>query len=417
MRSLFAPSRWELDKALISLIVTTKATWTSGGVGAAYECIRFLGRNGLGVVRQSRPDLEAITRLTHAASVGDASWDDVVDALARFVGAGKGALYHSEHGTSYRSVATSNFDPTVFRKYDQGFNARDPRTAISMRLGAGEVGTGQGFLPNHEIERTEYFQEITLPANVMDSVHGVILDDRVFGRKAISLQRGFGEDIFGHEETRRLSAALPKLSDAMRYSLWTSAPASGEHSLSLLLDAAMTVRILRGNAELLRTPRLALGLERRAHATVLALRSDPARRAVRTLWRRAFSGHACPLRVTQPSGPRLDFTLMPMPDALAWVWDGRPCVLLSVSRLDGDARVDVEAFAEAHALTPAERHVLAVLCDGGSSADVADRLGIKPETLRWHVKNLMSKTGFSRRDALVRAARVTDLSELFASPD
>ena len=57
-------------------------------------------------------------------------------------------------------------------------------------------------------------------------------------------------------------------------------------------------------------------------------------------------------------------------------------------------------------LTRREREVLALLAEGGSSDDIAGRLGISPNTVRTHVQNVLAKLGVhSRLEAAAFAAR------------
>ena len=44
-------------------------------------------------------------------------------------------------------------------------------------------------------------------------------------------------------------------------------------------------------------------------------------------------------------------------------------------------------------LTPAEWRVLEELRDGGTNAEIAVRLGISPDTVKYHVSNMLAKLG------------------------
>ena len=48
-------------------------------------------------------------------------------------------------------------------------------------------------------------------------------------------------------------------------------------------------------------------------------------------------------------------------------------------------------------LTPREREVLALVADGLSNAELADRLFISPRTAGVHVSNILAKLGVSSR--------------------
>jgi pimeloyl-ACP methyl ester carboxylesterase/DNA-binding CsgD family transcriptional regulator len=83
----------------------------------------------------------------------------------------------------------------------------------------------------------------------------------------------------------------------------------------------------------------------------------------------------------------------------AW---GRFCeAVLDFMGIEHGARSDESAFA---ALTARERGILALLAEGRSNGDIAERLGVSEKTVRNHVSNLFDKLGvFTRAQAIVFA--------------
>jgi DNA-binding NarL/FixJ family response regulator len=55
-------------------------------------------------------------------------------------------------------------------------------------------------------------------------------------------------------------------------------------------------------------------------------------------------------------------------------------------------------------LTDREAEVLSYLADGWSTSEIADRLGIGPRTVRFHLDRLYRKLGVGRRTEAVREA-------------
>ena len=82
---------------------------------------------------------------------------------------------------------------------------------------------------------------------------------------------------------------------------------------------------------------------------------------------------------------------------------------------DAPVSLPGEAFAKLHKLTGAELHVLTRLMEGLSVQEIARRGRKSPDTTRWHVKNLLAKTGCARQSDLMRLA-MSALSPLGA-PD
>ncbi len=91
------------------------------------------------------------------------------------------------------------------------------------------------------------------------------------------------------------------------------------------------------------------------------------------------------------AGPHVDAAR----DLLAG-WPGyRREQLRALERRLGGAPADDDAGVEA--LTPREREVLALVAEGLSNAEVAERLYISPRTAGVHVSNILAKLGVSRR--------------------
>lgn len=66
-----------------------------------------------------------------------------------------------------------------------------------------------------------------------------------------------------------------------------------------------------------------------------------------------------------------------------------------------------EAGMADRSLSPREKEVLALLAEGGTNRSIADELGISPETVQTHVRNILAKlTVGSRLEAVARAIRL-----------
>jgi len=81
---------------------------------------------------------------------------------------------------------------------------------------------------------------------------------------------------------------------------------------------------------------------------------------------------------------------------------GQPAALVLASDPDVRTRLPEEALASAFGLTPTEARMLAALCAGDTPAEYAELHRISRETARFHVKQLLAKTGARRQADLVR---------------
>jgi DNA-binding CsgD family transcriptional regulator/PAS domain-containing protein len=68
------------------------------------------------------------------------------------------------------------------------------------------------------------------------------------------------------------------------------------------------------------------------------------------------------------------------------------------------SRMPADALAAIYDLTPAETNIFELIAAGRSPAEIADKLGIAPSTVKSHVLHLFAKTGCKRQADLVKLA-------------
>jgi DNA-binding NarL/FixJ family response regulator len=85
---------------------------------------------------------------------------------------------------------------------------------------------------------------------------------------------------------------------------------------------------------------------------------------------------------------------------------------LSVAReADAGVTVSLEGEQRPYGLTAREAEVLALLAQGLSNGDIADRLFISPKTASVHVSNIYGKLGVETRVAAATVALGLDLGD------
>jgi DNA-binding CsgD family transcriptional regulator len=108
----------------------------------------------------------------------------------------------------------------------------------------------------------------------------------------------------------------------------------------------------------------------------------------------------CRIEVERPAHnkPPYRLLLMPVPSA-AGLYQPTAAVLI----IDTEARpeLDAEILGELFFLTPAEARVTAKLGVGRSADEIAEEMGVSLETVRTHIRRVLSKTGTGRQGELI----------------
>ena len=82
---------------------------------------------------------------------------------------------------------------------------------------------------------------------------------------------------------------------------------------------------------------------------------------------------------------------------------GVPSILFLVPT-EGGAEVPTEPLVARYRLTRAEAKAVALVAQGRTNREMADRLGVSPETVHTHLRRIFEKTGTGTRAALVALA-------------
>ena len=180
--------------------------------------------------------------------------------------------------------------------------------------------------------------------------------------------------------------------------------AADSNEASRLLQAAEPLCATR---PLLRIKTLTLQaqlLEQRGQATA-------ARRALLLALELAAPGNC--VRAFLDQGPRLLPMLAQAQRALASSASheaeeglhGFMCRVLRASGLDPVSAAAPVALGPSEPLSEREHDVLRLLCEGASNRDLAERLAVSENTVKFHLKNLYAKLGVGSRSQAIRAAR------------
>ena len=105
------------------------------------------------------------------------------------------------------------------------------------------------------------------------------------------------------------------------------------------------------------------------------------------------------ISVGQVTGLPTFVTIAPLAAVHLRSWAGKPCALV---RIDEPVRaVSADKLVEALSLSGAEARLVSALCEGGTLAQAAERVGVSLNTAKSQLGSAFSKTGATRQSELV----------------
>jgi len=110
------------------------------------------------------------------------------------------------------------------------------------------------------------------------------------------------------------------------------------------------------------------------------------------------------LALRRPSGRRpLEVLVMPIGRDMARLFAPRcPAAAIFISDPHSASLPPEDKLRDLYHLTHAEAQVALAIARGQNTKEIAVRMGVQANTVRWHVKQLLTKTGTHRRAALVQ---------------
>lgn len=344
--------------------------------------------------------LDEIERLCRDASYGEYEWASLLEKIAEHLNGDSSMLMHRAGHCGYNESLSYNHDPYIADLYNHKYYQSDPRAQRSLRLKVGQVSTGQQIVPNSEFQHTAYYSDITLAANVKDSLHGVITDDDEFGRRAISIQCGFKNDFFDRYDLSKIQSVMPHLASAMRDSVRltriTTARVASDSLFYGLIDPAFNMHFFdRPDAIPL------AGLKEDLALSGATVTGGSRAKAISTAIKGAAAGKRCTLQLT-----KYQLALDNIPPALDWAGLDRTALFVVSKRKMSENPL---LFTDAFGLTVREADILNLLIQLEDRTLVCAQAAISHETLRSHIKNILSKTGYDRMSKLASAISNNDL--------
>jgi len=346
-------------------------------------------------------------------SVADASrWPMFLGACVRAIGARRASLaVRDSDGDEYGIVCWHGWPDDDIQLYFERFAALDPWRTGSARFPEGGVGSDTDACPRETMESSAAFQEFYAPRDCIHGMGGVILLTKT-GQSMIAAVRGAADGPFTESEKAVVRPLMPHLrraallhgelgslrrqlaafaghldryphafliTDIERRVLYANSSAREIAATrdGLMVDAgrfSLVSRKLDANLQKMLGEAIA---NRNSGLGRLEVRRPSGKKPYRIVAMRAPGSGAVPLGVAQPAAAIL-------------IVDG-----------DAAARPDPALLSELFSLTPTEARITARLAQGQSVEEIASETSTSIETVRTHVRRVLSKTETGRQAELI----------------
>lgn len=340
-----------------------------------------------------------------------ARWQSFLEDFLREIRASRGTLLLKPPGDAELGVACwAGWSDDDVRTYLSKYGPVDPWSSYVARQPEGSVKADFEYCPRDVAESSEAFREFYGPRDAVHGMGGIILISNA-GQTAIAAVRGREAGPFGEKEKSILRALMPHLRRAVliygeifsvrrRLAMFTEHLDRYTNAL-FLTDAKASIMYansagvnLVAREDGIRIEGNRLILHSRQHDTSFrkAVQEMSAGRGPRLL-RFAAPSRSRPLPYRMILISASDSSALPLGGNMPAI------TLLVIDPMSVEP--NPEALSEPFLLTPTEARVACKLAIGWSLEEIASDSGTSLQTVRTHVKRLLSKTGTVRQGELI----------------
>lgn len=366
-------------------------------------------------------------------SAGDAAgWRQTVEALvSRFDGAA-GALYAidldwcrrgcPDPGSASAARVSFGFDPALERAYFEHYIQRIPwYQEDGPHLWPGEVFLSQAVVPDRALESSEFHAGLL---RIQDLHYNVTAVLRRRGTEVfcITIQRGHKRrGAYGDRSVEQLGRLVPHLRRAILLHEQLVALRVQQEQLLLAIEhvGASVALVDAGGHLLTASPRArallqsgdVLQLDRQGGLRAAVARAtDELRRAIRAA-RQPAMGPSVVRLPRKDAGPPVEVRVLPVTARETSPGARLPAAMLLLPEPAQPPSIDEEALRRSWDLTAGEARVGALLLEGLTPRQMAERQGKSLNTVKTHLKRLFAKTGVSRQAEFVRIVLQRSLTD------
>lgn len=344
----------------------------------------------------------------------DTLWPIFLDKFAHVLQARIGTLYIHDLRTQHGAAEiVRGMDPSYDRAYRAYYAPKNVYLARGRALLVpGKVMTSEELCPDHEVLRSEFYNDWIRPQDLRWGLNGVLFNEASLAGNVGAI-RARGAKPFGSGDKRLLRSLMPHLQRAVALKRRIAHLEAMQQDTSNALDrwsnAVFVVdrasRILLANkcgVALLRT-RDGLTADRNILQAATPHDSASLHKMIQDTAGAAYHGAAgCVSLIPRPSGRRA-FEVFVSPSVRHDLFFCPPGTALVFVNAPGTMdRAQTEVLRRLYGLTPAETDIAVLIAMGKNAKDIADELGVRENTVRIHLKRIFGKTGTKRQAELVK---------------
>jgi DNA-binding CsgD family transcriptional regulator len=364
------------------------------------------------------------------AAVFPERWPDVVEGYRRLLSPEVGNVStHMNVVDLVTGIPSHNWiggvDPELIRQGVEYYFQQDKWVDACFRSAARAARQGedslilcsQEILEPGELQATEFYQDFLQPFQVVDMMCAASIIDQtkmftlvanpIDSRPFEMRDKEFLQKLHGHiDRAFRLSVKVgfADSSKAVAH-LWeqSALPVMVVQQGSLTYSNGAAERLLRGSGVVARSGAGLLFTDENANAALRQLtRSDGTSAAEAARSRQAAihihdnRGEGWMVQMVRLNSPRRDF--------VAQLFSVDPGVFIMLTPLNAVSAIRAGSIDSLARFTAVEKELLHALVDGRTIQQIARQTGRSEATLRWHVRNLLSKSGLRSLTDLIRFA-------------
>jgi DNA-binding CsgD family transcriptional regulator len=354
--------------------------------------------------------------LVYDAALDPAQWRSCLEEVCTAThSAGAALTLHDHAGARRRNLWWAHVDPALIAE-DEAWAAENPFIlAGAPHLRTGFVCRSHEIIDARDVKRTPYFHEYLRRADFLEHIAACIVREQDVS-SMLFLPRRVTDDPHDQRDVALVRALLPHLQRALAIHRRFAVLDGVSVALGEVLDRLpFGVVLLDGRGRSLLLNRAARDAVDASDGLTLA-RDGSVHAAGATHGRLSrLIADACAtgrgdgvaaggtLLVARPSGKRAFAVLVtPLRVSDRRFGEPHPVAALFVSDPDRDGADPHEILCRLYGFTPAESAVAWLLLAGKRVTDITDALAVTANTVRTHVKRLLTKTGCRTQADLVR---------------